>query len=393
MSLFTWSASARDLLLLFDVGSGSVGGAIALHAKAEPPTILYSTRSEILFKHDMTAKRLLSLCQRALAEVVLALVHEGFARAGFPGHRPQVAEALVSLSAPWTMSKTSILHVSNKKPTRITDAIFRALLAEDRKATEASMPSGGVQIEHKLVNSVINGYETEDPYGKIATTAEFTVLSGYSLPKVVESISDSISHLIHPKTLSFHSFSFLSFAVLRELFPEHENFVFVDVSGEQTEVSVVKKGISLETVSYPYGKNHLIRALEKKGGLPPSGAESFVKLYNEGMMKGALSEKGAQVLDLFKKEWLRRFLRVTAMFSEQVFLPQVLFLTADSHIAPLIKQSIGESNFAEFTLASSPFQTVFVDESVLAPYVRANGDVPHDPFLSLIALYAGRLRG
>ena len=380
----------RDVLLIFDVGSGSVGGAIVLDGKGEPPTVLYGTRSEILFQQELTASRLLSLCLRALSEVVLAIEHEGFDKAGFAGHRPSVAEAIVSLSAPWTVSKTSFLRLRNEHPARITEAMFKALLEDDRRAAVASVPKGGVEIERKLVKSVLNGYETAEPYGKEALTAEFATLSSYTLPKLKEKVTDIISHRLHAKTISFHSFSLLSFAVLRELFPTSENFIFVDVSGEQTEVSVVKKNVSLETISFPFGKNHMIRVLERDGKLPPSGAESFMKLYGEGKMESKLSEKAATIISQCEEEWLRHFFKALTQFSEEVFLPEVLYIAADAHVSLLIERIVKKGDFSKFTLASAPFRTLIIDESVLGAHIRTSLS---DPFISLIALAAGRIRG
>jgi len=380
----------RDALLIFDVGSGSVGGAIVLDGKGQPPTVLYGTRSDIHFQQELTASRLLSLCLRALSEVVLALEHEGFDKAGFAGRRPTVAEAVVSLSAPWTVSKTSFLRVRNERPVRITETMFKALLDDDWRRAAATVPKGGVEIEHKLIKSVLNGYETAEPYGKEALTAEFTTVTSYSLPKVTEKITDIISHRLHTKAISFHSFSLLSFAVLRELFPANENFVFVDVSGEQTEVSVVKNNVSLETISFPFGKNYVIRALERDGKLPPAGAESFMKLYGEGKMEGKLTDKAATIISRCEEEWLRHFFRALAQFSEEVFLPETLYLAADGHVAPLIERIVKKGDFSKFTLASAPFKTLIIDETVLGPYIRTSFA---DPFISLIALAASRLRG
>lgn len=381
-----------ECMVVFDVGSGSVGGALVLHSKKSPPTVLYSTRSEILFKQEITASRLLSLCLRALSEVVLALTHEGFDKAGFSQRRLPIVEALVSLSAPWTASKTSFLRVKNERPVRITEAMFRMLLADDRRNTVSSVPKGGIEIEHKLVKSVLNGYETAEPYGKEALTAEFTTLSSYSLPKVTEKIADIISHLLHTNRTSFHSFSLLSFTVLRELFPLCENFIFLDVSAEQTEVSVVKKNVSLETISFPFGKNHLIRALERERAMPPSGAESFISLYAEGKAEGKLSAATVKSIEGFGEEWLLHFYKAMSSFSEEVFLPETLYLTADAHIAPLMEHVISKGDFTKFTLASAPFHTIFIDANVLTPYIRTTATVTADPFISLIALYGARLR-
>src|SRR3989338_2442924 len=113
MSLFS-PKKESDCMLIFDIGSGSVGGAIVLTSRIHPPTVLYNFRSEIRFQEEATSLRLLSLMLQALSQVVLALSHEGFDSAGFGTHRPRIKEAVVSLSAPWILSRTSFLRLRSE---------------------------------------------------------------------------------------------------------------------------------------------------------------------------------------------------------------------------------------------------------------------------------------
>lgn len=378
---------------MFDIGSGSVGGAIALIGATEPPMLLYSTRSDILFTSETNGVRLLSLMARALSEVMLALAHEGFARAGLSAKRPKVAEAIVSLSAPWTVSRTFTLHLRNTKPARITEPVFQALLNEEKKNTSTrTLPKGSVEMERKLIKSVLNGYETSLPYGRDAVDAEFTLCSSYSLPKITEKVSDTIAQLIHTPSITFHSFSLLSFATLRDLYPQNENFIFLDVSGEQSEVSVVKKSVLLETISFPLGKNHLIRALAEEAGIPPASAETFLSLQHEQRGAGSLYEYVKKVSSVFEAQWLAYFFKTMEAFSAELFLPKVLFLTADTALAPRIKSAITKGDFSRFTLASLPFDVQCVNSESLNPYLHQNPSGSADPFLMLLTLFSARLR-
>ncbi|PIQ68586.1 MAG: hypothetical protein COV91_03235 [Candidatus Taylorbacteria bacterium CG11_big_fil_rev_8_21_14_0_20_46_11] len=393
MGFLTANIDAKEILIILDIGSGSVGGAIVLSSHHKPPTILYSTRSEILFRHEVQGSRLLSLMLRALSEVMLAITHEGFEKSGLTNKRSPISEVFVSLSAPWTISKTTFLHFKNAKPTRITESVFETLLEEAGKTQDQSkLPKGSVEIEKKLVQSILNGYETDTPFGKEAREAEFTVLSSFSLPKITEKISDIVTHLLHVKHLSFHSFSLLSFATIRDIFPTQDAFIFMDVSGEQTEVSVVKKNVLVETITFPYGKNQLIRMLSTDAQTPSGSAESFIRLYHDKKGKGKLYDRAVEVCSAFKSDWLTHFLKSLATFSEELFLPRTLYLTADTVILPLIKDAIAEGDFTKFTLASVPFETTIINENLLTPYVHVNPSLVVDPFLILEAIFASHLR-
>ena len=394
MSLFSPQKDS-DVFLVFDIGSGSVGGALILTSATHTPTLLYSFRSEIPFQEEATGLRLLSLMLRALSQVVLAIVHEGFEVAGFGSHRPRIQEALISLSAPWVISKTFFLRLRNKEPMLITENVFTGLLQESEKNAESEdkdIPKGSVQIEQKLIKSVLNGYETSLPYGKLAYEAEFAVLGGFSVPRVTEKITDTITQLLHAKHLTFHSFSLIAFAMLRELYPAEENFLFADISGEQTEISVAKKGVLVETVTFPFGKNHLIRSLKKDTNIPAGGASALFKLYAEDAGTGKLFERTKKLLDTAGKDWQTRFMKTLSDFSGEVFLPKTLFLTADDDVLPIFKKAIASGDVSSFTISSSPFQIIAVQGGTLSPLIRTGTSYSHDPFIEMVSAFANRVR-
>ncbi len=393
MSLFS-SKKDSECVLVFDIGSGSVGGAIVLTSKGHTPAILYSFRSDIPFQEEATGLRLLSLMIRSLSQVVLALCHEGFDAAGFGSERPKIEEAFISLSAPWVISKTSLLKLQNQTPLTITPEVFSSLLkhsAEETQPSQNDVPKGSFQIERKLIKSILNGYETSSPYEKKATEAEFALFSSFSASKVTEKISDTITELIHPKTMSFHSFALLTFVALRELYPHEEHFLAVDVSGEQTELSIVKKGVLVETVTFPFGRNHLIRTLKKSIHVPALGAEAFFKLYASKSGTGKLYERVRKVLELSEENWRNEFQKTLTTFSEEFFLPKSLFITADDDVTPIFMHAIGRGDFSKFMISPGAFRTLSVNAELLAPLVKWNPSGARDPFIGLIASSASHL--
>ena len=150
--------SESECLLVFDIGSGSVGGAIVISSAGHIPTILYSFRTEIPFQEAATGQRLSSLMLRSLSQVVIALSREGFESAGFGAKRPRIKRILVSLSAPWVASMTSFLSLKNKESTPITEKVFDALLshsANESNSPKGLAPKGSVKIEKLLIKNVI----------------------------------------------------------------------------------------------------------------------------------------------------------------------------------------------------------------------------------------------
>ena len=393
MSLFSPEKESQ-CMLLFDIGSGSVGWAILLASATHTPTLLYSFRSEIILRSRATGRHLLSHMLRSLSEVVLAVTKEGFGVAGFGVHPPQIREVFVSLSAPWVMSKTTFLSLKNKKSEVLTPAVFTTLLEHSREEADPLElgKKDGIEIERKLIKTILNGYETSVPYGKEAAEVDFAVFRSFSVARITEQIMDTISRHIHAKHSSFHSFSMVAFAVLRELYPSEESFLIVDISGEQTEISVVKNGVLVEIVTFPSAKIHILRLLEGDASVPFSGTTTLLKLHSESGSTGPMAEKFSRIIEKGKKEWREKFSEALSKFSAEVFLPRRVFLTADDDVSPLFAEAIRQGSFPHFSMSSTSFDVTELRSDQMASLVRWSPSQTPDVFISLIATVANRLR-
>ncbi len=393
MSFFS-PKKESEVALVIDIGSGSVGGALVLLSRVHAPTVLYTFRSEIPFQEEVSGLRLLSLMLQALTEVVTAVSHEGFTQAGFGTSRPTIRETTISLSAPFVVSKTSFLRLHNEKPTKITAAVFESLLEHAHKETLASgetILEGSTQIEQKLIQSTLNGYETSAPYGKTAQAAEFVVFEGYSLLRVTEKIHDILLTHVHSKHVSFHSFELITFIALRELYSYEKDFLLADISGEQTEFSMIRKGVPVESLTFPFGRNHIARILMKDTSIPHAGASSFFKLYANDTGTGKMFDHVRKIFTQAMEKWRSESIQALAHFSTNFFLPKIIFVTADEEVLPIFQQVIELGDFSSLTIPSGGFKVIPLNSEHIAKLVRWNSMQKHDPFIALIASFANRL--
>ncbi len=387
MSFFSIKKES-DVVLVFDIGSGSVGGALVLTSKTHTPTILYTFRSEIPFVQEVTGVRLLSLMLRSLSQVTHALVHEGFGLTGLHYRHAGKMEVVVSLGAPWVVSRTSFLSLRNKVPSEITSHIFSELLKhsnEETRPKEKDIPKDAVQIDRRLIKSVLNGYVTSSPFGKNASEAEFAAFQSFSIPKVTEKISATIMEHIRPRSLHFHAFSLLAFLTIGKLLPVVEDFIIVDASGEQTELSLIRKGALAETATFPLGKHHLIRELKLHTEVPHAGAPALLALHAENKGDGQLFKRSKEGLDSGKLAWRKEFISSLSFISDEVFLPKSIFLCVDADVVSIFKDAILAADWNRFSLTQSNLQLVTVTDELIGPLIRYSSPEGHDCFLGLIS--------
>ncbi len=394
MSFFS-SKKESDVVLVFDIGSGSVGGAIVFASRTHSPTILYTFRSDIPFQEEATGARLLSLMLRSLSQVVMAITHEGFDLAGFKDHRPHIREVVVSLGAPWVISKTSVLTLRNEKPIPITEKVFSELLKHSESETrpaESELPKERLLLEQRLIKSVLNGYGMDAPYGKEALTAEFSVFKSFSVPAVTGKIEDTVRQLVHTDHLTFHAFALLGFLAIKSLSIAEDNFMFVDVSGEQTELALVKGGALLETLTFPFGKNRLVRTLKRHTAVPLGGIAALAKLTVEGKGTGRLFERSEKVLQEAMYEWQKEFSKTLSNYLRELFLPRLIFLTADDDVTPLFAKALESSEWNISAVSPATSQIVLINNDAITSLVSYSSTSMHDPFLGLISASLGTLR-
>lgn len=386
-----------EVFLVFDIGSASIGAAIVLLSPGALPLMRYATRVPIPFQERATGVRLTSLMLRTLSHAALLILHEGFRAAGWEERRPIVRETLVSLSAPWSFSRTLFLHLENAAPAIITEQVFMALLAEAEKEEEresgaASFRTDAEVVERKLIQARLNGYETARPYGKSASEAEFTLALSYAPRGLVGQIADALSHAVRARRTSFHGFSLLSFAVLRDFFPERPDFLFADISGEQTEVSLVKRGVLIAAATAPLGVNHFLRALQRELAVPQSAARSLFALYARREGTGRLFERARRVIEKTKVKWEEGLGELLAGFSKELPLPRHLLITVDDEAAGVLLEAVSLGDWSRYTLGAVPLETTLLSSEHLSARVRFSSGASPDPFLCLEALFAERLR-
>ncbi|MFA6552467.1 MAG: hypothetical protein WCT19_03120, partial [Candidatus Paceibacterota bacterium] len=128
----------EEISMVFDIGSGSVGGAIVKFGQVGvKPKILYSVRESLPFQKEVNADRLMSGMLRALEIVVANLEKNGMIYLNFSGlRRHKIKKVYCSLSSPWHMSTTKVLSLDKKDPFLVTKDLIEDLLDAEEENLE-----------------------------------------------------------------------------------------------------------------------------------------------------------------------------------------------------------------------------------------------------------------
>ncbi len=388
MGIWGESKDKNELALVFDMGSASVGGALFRMDKLGIPKIIYSIRESMDLEANINIDRFLLLATKSLDVVASKILKSGL---GAP------KKFFCILSSPWYASQTRTISLQKNTPFIFTSKLADSLIAkevnlfeEEHLAKYIHTPNKIRAIELKNMQTILNGYSTSGPLGQKAKELEMSIFISMSVEQVLSKVEDVVAKHFHSKDIKFSSFVLSSFLVVRDLFLHQENFLLVDISGEMTDISMVKKSILRESISYPLGYNFMIRGVASALGCSLSDAKSFISLYKDGHAEESTGKKLEGVLGKLRMEWLKKFQESLPNLSNDISIPATIFVTVDQELADFFSATIKAEQFNQYTLTESKFQVIPLSTEMLHGTVAFEEGVARDPFLIIESIYINR---
>ncbi|HUY05510.1 MAG TPA: hypothetical protein VMV62_02215 [Candidatus Paceibacterota bacterium] len=239
-SLFHKKEYAESVILI-DIGADTVAGAYARYQDGELPTILYTRRLPIEIRADEAHDRAML---RALELLGADLVREGapaLARATGSGSASRI---LVSIDAPWQET-----HVHTEHFEQEDSFVFTKELVEAKLKESAGAPSEKLLADTSIIGITLNGYDTNNPYGRRVHRASVIALTSLIERDVAKSILSMLERLYHTKDISPIAGSSLRYQAMRSLFPHERDAIIIDATGRSlTSVSLIRKGMFVTMV-------------------------------------------------------------------------------------------------------------------------------------------------
>ena len=388
MGIFSKSKEKKELALVFDIGSSSVGGVLFEIQKKGVPKIILSLREPIILEDEFNVDKFLSLTVKSLDNITNKICKTGVG---------EIKKISCVLSSPWYASQTRIIKYEKNVPFLFTQKLADELikkeinLFEEEHLAQFSNSKNKVRpIEFKNIKIILNGYTSEDPYNKKVKKIEMVVFISMSGEKILKIIENAVFKHFHSKDVNFSSFAMASFTVARDLFKEQDNFLLVDIGGEVTDISMIKKDILSDSISYPLGHNFMIRKLAKSLNCTLNEAKSLIFLYKDGHALESTEKKLEPIIGKLKMEWLKGFQESLVNLSNDISIPANIFVTVDQELIDFFSKIIKTEQFSQYTLTESEFRITFLDTKTLHGYTIFKNDVNRDPFLIIESIYINR---
>ena len=388
MKIFGGTKEEKELALVFDIGSSSVGGALFFVQKSGIPKIIYSIREPIITEKEIDFDRFLTLTLKSLEIVANKICLLGL---GAP------KRVFCVLSSPWYASQTRTIALKKNTPfifnSKLADSLIEKeikLFEEECKDKYMHTKNKIIPIELKNMQIMLNGYVASKPLNQKANELEMIIFVSMSEEQVLEKMKDTIGKHFYSQNIKFSSFAMASFVVGRDLFIHQEDFLLMDVGGEITDISMIKKEILRSSISFSLGRNFLIRGVAGVLGCTLEEAVSYISLYKDGHVSDQALKKIEPVINKLKNEWLNKFQEALVNLSNDISIPSTIFLTVDQDLASFFTETIKSEQFNQYTLTESKFKIVFLGNQILNEIVSFKENTTRDSFLTIEVIYINR---
>ena len=386
MGLFSRTIKKEKLSLVIDIGSASVSAALVDFSGDNKPKILLAEIREIALDHDLNFERFEKAMLSAFDASVSAIFH---------AKKPVPEEAHIFLASPWYAAQTRVIKSDKHTPFTVTSKLLKELTDKETKAFEstelAKYEQAGASariLERKTIDIKLNGYTTADPVGKRATELSMNLFISMSPESVLSRIEESLEKHFRISRVHFSSFLFSSFVVVRDLFISESDFLLLDIGGEVTDISIIKKGALVESASFPLGRNFLMRRLGVFGA--ERTPASMLSLYLRGTLEPAFASKVGTVLDEAKAQWLATFQKALFELSNDLLIPEKIFLMVDGDVSEWFVKAMEKEEFNQYSLTKKEFSILPLGPEYLHQYLEHDEGVERSPFIMLESVFVAR---
>ena len=390
MALFSFSKPKKELILVVDIGSASVGAAVSIITtdKSSAPLIIASSRTQIPFQERLKFDRFTELMLIALETSVAKVLAVSKAR-------PE--KTYCFLASPWYASQVRTSSLSKDKEFKVTADVFESLVNEEiekfkknEAAAFAELKDKMIFIEKEVMDISLNGYRAENPFSSLARELKVSLFLGVAPKEVMKRIEERIRKNIPYTAIAFHTFLFPYYNVISSISGDKKDFLLADAGGEITDIALIRDGKINESISFPLGKNFLLRWGAELSNRQIEEVRSLILLWSNGKLNSAAKERTKEIFAPIRAEWLKVFHKSLEQVSKGVILPSTFFIAADGEVIRWFMESILEEEYAQYSLSAEKFNVIPVGLSLLSKYVSFGSTIEHDIFMALEVVYAGR---
>lgn len=317
--------------IILDIGSASVGAAIvASDAVTDENPFIYSCREFALLR-DANTDNPTHAIEEALMQVFLHLSGEGLKFLSGYDSKAVISHIQTTICAPWAHTISQQAEYTDDKPFRVTNAVIESLVLNAQKAADKSLEraselkdQGLEVITNKTLHITANGYTVADPRGLETEKLYISHAIGIAPTNIMDAVAELRDKIFPSAQLDSYTFMLVFYSALRDMFPNSTEACLIDITGEATEIGVVRNHELTRVKHTTFGHQTIARILNDKLNLPEGMADTI-------MCGNAteLTSKQQIVLDSVVQEYIDELVVMIQSLGTTLTIPKPLFIHCD----------------------------------------------------------------
>jgi cell division ATPase FtsA len=367
MSFFSFlKRNKESYSLVFNIGSGSVSGGIIKFTQEVGVDVSYYIKENIPFQQEVSIPKHLDLMKEAVTALAHHIQSDGLKKINADRKGTVLIDrAFYIFSSPWSASQTKTIRIKEAKPIKLTENYINKIIDDESKQFQENVALSGTVIEKKIIQIKINGYVVSDISNKVAQDLEISVLFTVVPEKILQIVEQSISKVFNIKNIWCHSLSLATLSVIRNLFPQKEDFIQIDISEEITDISIIRNNIISSSASIPHGRNHFIRELSLAQKVTEEVADSMIRMHFSKHRDELASLKLAVTMDAVSKLWLSKVSDVLEGLKEKAYVPDSIFLIASTDLASFLKDKLEKQDYGVIAVDNNSLKSPLVKDDLI----------------------------
>jgi hypothetical protein len=391
----------HDIVVIFDIGSSSVGGALVAYEEDAAPRILFSARSAMQFKKDFDFEHFYAETLRSLEKVahdvleslshsvedVAESLHGSSERATARFGRGRIKDVYCIFSSPWYAPNIVDVRREYEEETLITPEVILELTkrAAHKLKRKYNDPRSVHTLEERILEYRLNGYRIADPLSLRATSADIKLYTTFISKKTSRAVKAPIQTVFSFRKIHPLSFLLVMFSFMRDIHPDKRSFMTLDLRGEVAEVGIVYDDVLIHTFSFPYGKHTLVRNISAKLNVELFEAVSALSLFSSGTLN---DPSRLQIGALIDGEIVRIKDFLKANLGHKIYLPSQVYVLVDRDMELIAERALR----AAYEGTHIAPEVAILSDTYFREHLAFSKQRYEDRFLALGALYLKNAR-
>lgn len=344
----------ENMVLVFDIQSGVINGALALLKPDKSFKVQNIKNKQIIRRGHMETSEYI----KSMMSSLVSLGHE-------LAESHHISQIHIILSSPWVISQSKTTRVLFDKDTVINAKLIDGIVEEgsDKNAFDDDV----VYIEKKIFDIKLNGYSVTKYIDRVAKRIEVSFASTITSSSLINTIRDTVKKQFSVNKIDYHSSLLMNFISLRKLITDMNDYVYMHIHAELTDIIVVRSGICSHIASFPIGLSSLKKRLALALNIDEKMVDSTLSVYKDGKFDENEKAKIKAKLDEYSSEWLNNYTKIINECENKDLIPEVMYISALSN-ADIYKDIIR-------TRVSENIHFVDLDVDTMVVHMLALSDV------------------